>query len=93
MANIGFKFTRRGQNVLTTNAQKIAFSSAYPLDKILFEFQGAANATKPHGLGYKPTTLSWGSTGVKGVTFIDNYQLTIAAAGANRAIVLLQQGS
>ena len=93
MANVGFKFSKRNINVLTTNAQQIAFSSAYPLDKIFLEFQGAANATKVHGLGYKPTVLSWTNTGVKGSTFIDNYQLTMPAAGANGAIVLFQQGS
>jgi hypothetical protein len=93
VSDIGFKIARN-KNVLTTNAKQLAFSSGFPMDKILFAAQGPiAGVNKPHGLGYKPTVLAWQvDTGqaVEELTVTNNYQVTIINA---RAIILFQQGT
>jgi len=89
----GFKVARN-KNVLTTNAKQIAFSSAFPTDKILFSAQGPiAGLNRPHGLTYKPTVLAWqvdNGRQVEELTATNNYQVVIRFA---RAVVLFQQGT
>lgn len=91
--NVGFKVSR-GKDVLTTNAKQIAFSSAYPTDKILLAAQGPIGGlNRPHGLTYKPTVLAWqvdNGRQVEELTATNNYQVVIRFA---RAIVLFQQGT
>lgn len=93
MADYGFKAART-KNAFTTNAKQIAFSSAYPMDKVLFTAQGPiAGLNRPHGLKYKPTALAWqidNGRQVEELTATNNYQVVIRYA---RAIVLFQQGT
>lgn len=91
--DFGFKVARRRVDVTTTNAQQIAFSSAFPLDKVLVR---AIGVNKPHGQNYKPTLLAFNQDGSTvtslGITYIDNYQIVIGAS-TRKGIALFQQGS
>lgn len=90
MADIGFRVSRVNRTALTNNKSDLAFSSSFPMDRIVAISIGV-NA--PHGLNYKPTLLAFKSTGSKDiVAYVDNYQINNAVS-TTKGIALSQQGT